>query len=193
MILESKQLRDFLVDTGLVTKTEYNDIESLIKKGKVKDTPEKVLVSQGKISEDDLRRAQAYVLGIPFVDLRNQKIDLDVLSLVPEPLARKNNIVAFRKNIDSLEVAMLDVSDLSAIEFIKKKVGLKILPRLTDSASIKGAILQYQKSLKAEFGDLIQKDVQALKNYGNIEGKVKEEATEVSLRKWPRIYQLFAS
>ena len=183
MILESKQLRDFLVDTGLVTKTEYNDIESLIKKGKVKDTPEKVLVSQGKISEDDLRRAQAYVLGIPFVDLRNQKIDLDVLSLVPEPLARKNNIVAFRKNIDSLEVAMLDVSDLSAIEFIKKKVGLKILPRLTDSASIKGAILQYQKSLKAEFGDLIQKDVQALKNYGNIEGKVKEEATEVSLKK----------
>lgn len=183
MILESKQLKDFLVDTGLVTKTEYNDIESLIKKGKVKDTPEKVLVSQGKISEDDLRRAQAYVLGIPFVDLRNQKIDLDVLALVPEPLARKNNIVAFRKNIDSLEVAMLDVSDLSAIEFIKKKVGLKILPRLTDSASIKGAILQYQKSLKAEFGDLIQKDVQALKNYGNIEGKVKEEATEVSLKK----------
>lgn len=183
MILESKQLRDFLVDTGLITKTEYDDIESLIKKGKVKDTLEKVLVSQGKISEDDLRRAQAYVLGIPFVDLRNQKIDLDVLSLVPEPLARKNNIVAFRKNIDSLEVAMLDVSDLSAIEFIKKKVGLKILPRLTDSASIKGAILQYQKSLKAEFGDLIQKDVQALKNYGNIEGKVREEVTEVSLKK----------
>jgi type IV pilus assembly protein PilB len=183
MILENKQLKDFLVDTGLITKTEYDDIESLIKKGKIKDPPEKVLVSQGKISEDDLRRAQAYVLGIPFVDLRNQKIDLDVLSLVPEPLARKNNIIAFRKNIDSLEVAMLDISNLSAIEFIKKKVGLKILPRLTDSASIKDAILQYQKSLKAEFGDLIQKDVQALKDYGNIGKGAKDEITEVSLKK----------
>ena len=76
MILESKQLKDFLVDTGLVTKTEYDAIESQIKKGKLKDSPENVLISQHKISEDDLRRAKAYVMGIPFVDLNNQKIDL---------------------------------------------------------------------------------------------------------------------
>ena len=183
MILESKQLKDFLIDTGLVTKTEYDDIENFIKKGKKKDSPEKVLVSQGKISEDDLRRAQAYVFGIPFVDLRNQKIDFAVLSLIPEPLARKNNIIAFKKNVDSLEVAMLDINDLPAIEFIKKKVGLKILPRLTDSVSIKGAVLQYQKSLKAEFGDLIQKDVQALKNSGHLEIGIKEETIEESLKK----------
>ncbi|MFH1455085.1 MAG: GspE/PulE family protein [bacterium] len=183
MILENKQLKDFLVDTGLVTKTEYDDIESLTKKGKIKDPPEKVLVSQGKISEDDLRRAQAYVFGIPFVDLRNQKIDLAVLSLIPEPLARKNSMVAFRKNIDSLEVAMLDIHNLPTIEFIKKKVGLKILPRLTDSASIKGAILQYQKSLKVEFGDLIQKDVQALTSSGSLETRAKGETMEESLKK----------
>jgi type IV pilus assembly protein PilB len=183
MILESKQLKDFLVDTGLVTKTEFDNIEALIKKGKLTETPEKILVSQGKISEDDLLRAQAYVLGIPFVDLRNQKIPLDVLSLIPEPLARKDNIVAFRKNIDSLEVAMLDINNLSAIEFIKKKVGLKILPRLTDTLSIKSAILQYQKSLKAEFGDLIQKDVQSLKNAGNVEIGAQGETIEESLKK----------
>ncbi len=183
MILESKQLKDFLIDTGLVTKTEYADIENLVKEGKLKDTPENVLVSQGKISEDDLRRAQAYVLGIPFVDLRNQKIDLSVLSLIPEPLARKNNMVAYAANEDSLEVAMLDIQNLSAIEFIKKKVGLKILPRLTDSVSIKSGILQYQKSLKAEFGDLIQKDIQALKDSGNLEAGTKVESNEILLKK----------
>ena len=183
MILENKQLKDFLIDTGLVTKTEYDDIEKLVKKDKTKDSPEKVLISQGKISEDDLRRAQAYVFGIPFVDLKNQKIDLDVLSLIPEPLARKNNIVAFRKNLDSLEVAMLDIHDLSDIEFIKKKVGLKILPRLTDSASIKNTLLRYQKSLKAEFGDLIQKDVQTLEDSGNLEIGARGETMEESLKK----------
>src|SRR5665213_1586341 len=164
MQLETKQLKDFFIDAGLVTRSDFDDIEDQIKKGKIKDSLEKALVSQGKISEDDLRRANAYVYGIPFVDLKNQKIDADILSLIPEPVARKNNIIAFRKNIDSLEVAMLDVEDLSSIEFIKKKVGLRILPRLTDTESIKSAILQYQKSLKAEFGDLIQKDVLALKS-----------------------------
>ncbi len=182
MQLETKQLKDFLIDTGLVTKTEYSDIESNIKTGKLKDTPEKILVSQGKITEDDLRRAQAYVYGIPFVDLKNQKIDFSILSLIPEPIARKNNIIAFRKNIDSLEVAMLDAQDLSSIEFIKKKVGLRILPRLTDTESIKSAILQYQKSLKAEFGDLIQKDVLALKSIGSTKGS-PEESVESALKK----------
>ena len=33
---------------------------------------------------------------------------------------------------------------------------LWILPRLTDSYSIKSALLQYQKSLRDEFGDIIQ-------------------------------------
>jgi hypothetical protein len=33
------------------------------------------------------------------------------------------------------------------------------LPRLTDNESMKAALLQYQKSLKAEFGDIIQKEI----------------------------------
>ncbi|MEQ1561636.1 MAG: GspE/PulE family protein, partial [Nitrospira sp.] len=86
------------------------------------------------------------------------------LSLIPEPIARNHNIVAFKKTDTALEVAMLDTEDLTAIDFIKKKVGLKILPRLTDIESMKSTILQYQKSLKAEFGDLIQKDVGSIKS-----------------------------
>lgn len=125
MHIEPKQLKDFLIDSGLLTRSEYDDIESQIKKGELNDTVEKALISQGKITEDDLRRAQSHVFGIPFVDLKDQKIDFSILSLIPEPVARKNNIIAFKKNPDSLEVAMLDTDDLSSIEFIKKKTGLK--------------------------------------------------------------------
>ena len=114
-------------------------------------------IEDAKISEDDFRRVQAKVLAIPFVDLKKEKLEFSVLSLIPEPIARNHNIVAYKKGADSLEVAMLDPSDLAAIDFVKKKVELKILPRLTDGESMKSALLQYQKSLKAEFGDLIQK------------------------------------
>ena len=181
MQLETRQLKDFFIDTGLISKTESEEIENKIKSGEIKDPFGKALVSAGKISEDDLRRAQAYFFGVPFVDLKGQKIDFSILSLIPEPIARKNNIIAFRKNIDSLEVAMLDTSDLTSIEFIKKKVGLKILPRLTDVESIKSAILQYQKSLKAEFGDLIQKDVQALSGVDTLISK--SDSVEESIKK----------
>jgi len=158
--IEQKQLKDFILDSGLVSKADFESAQEEAEK-KGKNTGD-LLVSSGKITDDNLRRIQAYILGIPFVDLKSQKIDFKVLSLIPEPIARNNNIVAFKKVDDSLEVAMLDTDDLSAIDFVKKKVHLKILPRLTDTESIKSAILQYQKSLKAEFGDIIQKEASAI-------------------------------
>jgi len=170
MIIQAKQLKDFLLDSGLITEADYESAVEEAGRSKNKLTPGHVLINNGKISENDFRRAEAYVIGIPFVSLKDNKIDPAVLALIPEPVARKNNAIAFRKTGDNLEVAMLDIKDLSSIEFIKKKVGLKIQPRLTDTDSIKSALLQYQKSLHAEFGDIIQKDAAALKQM--VEGRM---------------------
>lgn len=161
MVVNNQQLKDFIIDSGLIPR---GDIEDVSKRAEAKKIYiGEILVSEGKLSEDDLRRTEAYILGIPFVDLKGQKIELDLLSLIPEPIARKHNIAAFKKTATALEVAMLDTDDLAAIDFIKKKVGLKILPRLTDKESMKGLLLQYQKSLKAEFGDIIEKETNVLK------------------------------
>jgi len=173
MIVKDKQLKEFLVDSGLVTSDEIAEAKEQMKKKK-KSLGE-ILVNEGKISEDDLRRTEAYILGIPFVDLKGQKLKKEVLSMIPEPIARKHNIVAFKKTATSLEVAMLDTDDLEATHFVKKKVGLKILPRLTDKESIKSALLQYQKSLKAEFGEIIQKEAISLKAIPDKEGGEESE------------------
>lgn len=161
MTVNNKQLKDFIADSGLVPRAELDEVA---KRAEEKKTYlGDVLVSEGKLSDDDLRRTEAYILGIPFVNLKTQKVDFGVLSLIPEPIARKHNIIAFKKTPTALEVAMLDTDDLTAIDFVKKKVGLKILPRLTDEESIKWMLLQYQQSLKAEFGDIIEKESGTLK------------------------------
>ena len=177
MYIEESQLREFITYAGLVSNKDFDLAKELSDKRNqsVGDT----LVSEGKITEDDLRRMQAYLLGIPFVDLKEQKIPLDVLSLIPEPVARNNNVVAFKKDDSFLEVAMLDTDDISSIDFIHKKTGLKILTRLTNTESIKSALLQYQKSLKADFGDIIQKNSSELK----VHGKNGEISTEDDLKK----------
>ncbi len=180
MLIQENQLKEFILDSKLVSRAEYEAAEIEAKKSPDK-IPGKVLVSQGKISEDDLRRIEATILGIPFVDLKTQKIDFEVLSMIPEPIARGHNIVAFKKTDKNLEVAMLDTDDLTAIEFVRKKVGLKILPRLTDSDSIRNVLLQYQKSLKAEFGDIIQKEVVAITAMS--EGDATAEMSEKDLKK----------
>jgi type IV pilus assembly protein PilB len=55
---------------------------------------------------------------------------------------------------------MLNPEDLQTIDFIKKKTGLKIIPCLATQESIQVALHQYEKSLKAEFGDILTGEVQ---------------------------------
>ncbi len=179
MHIEDTQLKNFMLDSGLVTK---KDIELAEKESKEKDIAiGKILVSKGTLTDDDLRRMQAYILGIPFIDLKGQKLDFAVLSLIPEPIARNHNIVAYKKTGETLEVAMLDTEDLTAIDFVRKKVGLKIVSRLTDNESMKSALLTYQKSLKAEFGDIIQKEAISLKALSDKIGD--DEGGEADLKK----------
>jgi type IV pilus assembly protein PilB len=177
--IEENKLKEFIIDSGLVSRSDiiYAEEKALAEGGNFAD----ILVAEGKITADDLTRMQAYVLGIPFVDLRGQKIDPEVLNLIPEPIARNHNIVAFRRNKEGVEVAMIDTNDLNAIDFVKKKIGQKILPRLTNREGIKTALVQYQKSLKAEFGDIIQKESAKIKTVKEgDDSKVAEELTKIA-------------
>src|SRR3989338_5426462 len=180
MQINEAQFKKFVLESGLVTRSDFElgVKEAEAKKQKIGD----VLLSSGKISETDLKRMEAFVLGIPFISLTSQKIDFSVLSLIPEPIAHNYNIVAYKKNEDSLEVAMLDVDDLPVIDFIKKRSGLKILPRLTDTASIKSVLVQYRQSLKAEFQDIIQKESSTLGDAVNDEDGKVEEKSESELK-----------
>jgi type IV pilus assembly protein PilB len=160
MFISDQQLQDFLLDANLVSKKDFDTAKR--EASKTGQTVGNELVSRGDIGEDELRRTYAYILGIPFVNLLETKIDFEILSLIPEPVARRNNIIAYSKGGDELEVAMLNTDDLAAIDFIKKKTHLKVLPRLTDVASIKSALRQYQKSLDDNLGAVIQRETKAL-------------------------------
>ena len=162
MEIDEEQLKKFILESKLVS---HADLDEAVKKAQEKNQKfGDMLLSDGKISETDLRRMEAFVLGIPFVNLDNQKIDISVLSLIPEPIARNHNIIAYKKTEIGLEVAMLDVDDISAIDFIKKRSGLRVLPRLTDTVSIKSALVQYRRSLQVEFDSIIQKENSVIKS-----------------------------
>jgi type IV pilus assembly protein PilB len=155
-----KELKTFILDAGLVTREQLETAEA---KGKESKKPiGDVLVAENTLTVDVLRRVKAYVSGISYVNLKDLKVPIEILSLIPEPIARTHSIIAYQKSSKGLEVAMLDTEDLSAIDSVKKKTGLRILVRLTDEDSIRSALLQYQKSLKEEFGDLITSEADKL-------------------------------
>ncbi|MEI6660283.1 MAG: GspE/PulE family protein [bacterium] len=161
MHVYEESIVDLLKKSGLVSKT---DVAMAQKKAKEKDQSiGDILMSDGKLTEKDWASLQAISLGIPFVSLKGEHIEPALLNMIPEPIARNNNIIAYKKSAAGLEVAMLDVNDLSVIDFVKKKTGLRILPRMTSSDSIKDALNQYKKTLQADFEDIIKKESSLIK------------------------------
>jgi len=171
MYISDTQLKTFLSDANLVSQKDFDaaDTEAKERNQSIGD----ILVGRSLIGEDELRRTYAYILGIPFVSLVGTTIPFDTLSLIPEPVARRNNIVAYNHKDDELEVAMLDTDDLAAIDFIKKKTRLKVMPRLTDAPSVKAALKQYQRGLKDNLGDVIKRETEVLAQGGGAEDERK--------------------
>ncbi len=172
MQVNEEQLKKFILDGGIISRSILSEIEK--RAGDKKQSLKDLLLAEGKISETDLKRAEAFVLGIPFISLAKEKIDIAILSMIPEPIARNYNIIAYKKTDKNLEVAMLDVDDMPVIDFIKKRSGFKILPRLTDTVSIRSALVQYRKSLQVEFNNIIQKESGVLGSTVKEEGEKSE-------------------
>jgi len=176
MKIDPLKLKKFLLDAGLVSEKQFEKALGESKTGN-RDVGN-ILVSLGFLPEDELIKIRAHLLGIPFINLERDTIPPEILKIIPEPIARVHNIIAFKKDGNNLEVAMLDPDDLRTIEFIQKTdPSLKILSRLTTTAGIKSALAQYQQTLEIEFGDIVKeetKNIKHIKDEGEVfEGKEK--------------------
>src|SRR3989338_3067878 len=126
MRIEQQQLRAFLLDSELVSAADIEKAEK--EAGSSGKKIDEILLSQKKVSESDIARVKAYILGIPFVNLEGEKIDPKILEIIPEPIAKKNNIIAFKKNGTSLEVEFGDIikGESQALAQVAKDSGVPV-------------------------------------------------------------------
>ncbi len=191
MKVDPKKLLKFILEAGLIDEHQFAKVLETSKASK-KDVGE-ILISEKLLTQRELIKIEAYLLGIPFINLENEIIPLDTLNIIPQSIARAHNIIAFKKRENDLEVAMVDPEDLRIIKFIEKTIpDIKILPRLTTPEGIKSALSQYQKTLETEFKDIIQDkeeegggEIKHIKEWDILGGKeeVKKASEEVPIIK----------
>ena len=95
MKVEPQRLKKFILDAGLIDEKEFT--KALEKSEKTNQEIGKILISDGLIKEKELIKIEAYLLGIPFINLENETIPPDILRMIPESIARAHNIIAFSK------------------------------------------------------------------------------------------------
>jgi len=153
MPLSTEDLQKILVDQNVIEKEDFDKLAREAQGKKLKLG--QFLIVRKIIPEDKLLDLISKFLKIETVDLTEEKIDQEVLRIIPEPIARRHQVVAFRKNKKELHLAMADPEDLQTREFVKKKTGFVIKPFLASKTSMDFALAQYHSNLKAEFQKIL--------------------------------------
>src|SRR5258708_10727934 len=101
---------------------------------------QELVVRNSLISEHDLTKMYAEEIDVPFVELNPAQIKREVLTLIPERLARQYRVVLFAVGEDNAKlVALEDPDDVQAINFLQKQLGGQLKIHVATANNIQAA------------------------------------------------------
>src|SRR5215813_8085387 len=101
------------------------------------------LVKLGLVSDDTITAILSRQYGIPSVNLELFDIEDSVLRLIPQEVAQKYSVLPLSRVGATLTLAMVDPTNVFAMDDIKFMTGLNVEPVVVAEASIQQAISKY--------------------------------------------------
>ncbi|OGQ06956.1 MAG: hypothetical protein A3G32_07095 [Deltaproteobacteria bacterium RIFCSPLOWO2_12_FULL_40_28] len=118
-----------------------------------------ILVKRGYISENILLSFVAKRIGFSFVDLKETKIDPDIVRKVPLQIARQYKVIPLKQNGTNYIVAMANPFDQFALDDLKGIFKTEIEPCLANGADVDHFLDQFYESGEAESENLTTVEV----------------------------------
>lgn len=147
------RIEELIIEGGLLTKDELekDKVEAL----QANQPLLAYLVDKNLILEEDLTRVTAQVSGVPYVNLSGVVVKDDILRLLPKDTAERNMSVPFGLTKGRLAVAMLDPTNIQAVDFISRKSGQQLTVYMASRESIERILGQYHVELNTDVKDAI--------------------------------------
>ena len=141
MAQAKKTILDVLLEKNRITGTEAGNFDKKLSNAEI----EKQLRKFNLASSEDIAKAYGFVNEIPYIDLQNVAIPMDILGLIPANLIQKYRIVAFQKEGQipggKIKLAIGNPADLKKdtdeiIDYLKKSKNLTTELYITTPESI---------------------------------------------------------
>jgi type IV pilus assembly protein PilB len=129
-----------------------------------------VLIKNGYLTEMHLAEALSAQLGIPFISLVKERPNQNALSMIPENVAARLNVIPLSLTYDGrITVAMSDPMDTLAIDEINMLTNREVDIRIATASDINKALSSYYR-VQSSVEDAVQ-DV--MKQTANISGSTQ--------------------
>ena len=145
--MASNRLGDLLVQSGKITQQQLQQglASQKDKGGRLGSN----LVKLGILNEKELVEFLSQHFGVPAIDLNRVEIDEGVIKIIPADVARKYTILPVTKVGAKLTIAMIDPTNVFAMDDIKFMTGYNVDPVVASETSLRTAIDRYYGSTHA--------------------------------------------
>ena len=138
------------------------------------------LVKLGFISDDEITGVLSRQYGVPAINLSYYEVDPGVIKLVPQETAVRYQVVPLSRVGSTLTIAMVDPTNVFAMDDIKFMTGLNVEPVVASETSIQDAITKFYGVSEASPEQDLDK-VMAELGEGADDVEVSEEESETSI------------
>ena len=141
-----RRLSDFLLAEGLITATQFSTVLAAQKK-----TNEKLatlVVRLGLMTEEQMMHAQSLHYRIPSVKFPDS-IPTEILRMVPAAIARKHEVLPIGRSAGALTLAMVDPTNLSAVDDVAFRTGMRVFPVICLPSLLRAAIESAYENTRA--------------------------------------------
>jgi type IV pilus assembly protein PilB len=154
MVLTDGKIKELLVLPGHISEKEFAEFLELSKK---EQKPlEQILIDKDAIKDEQLGQLVAESIGCGFVNLRNEKINEDILKQVPELVARNRGVIAYGELKEKILVGMTDPEDMEIRQALEKRFGRPVAARYITASDLTLALSKYKSNIKDELDELIK-------------------------------------
>ena len=129
-----RRFGELLVDRGFISADQLRD--ALRIQGHEKKRLGRVLLDMGALSVDQLNWALSELVGVPYVDLTEDMVDLDLVRTLPEEVLRRHQAVPVLRVADEMTVILADPTDQQALRDLEVLSGVRVRPALAAQATV---------------------------------------------------------
>jgi len=143
----SGRLGSMLVSSGLITDDQLK--KALVTQKSEGGRLGSILVKLGFVQEDKLMTFLSKQYGVPYVDLSRFEINPQVIKHIPAEVAQKYRIMPINRSGATITIAMVDPSNIFAIDDIKFMTGYNVEAVVATEGAIVEAIKKYYGAAKS--------------------------------------------
>jgi type IV pilus assembly protein PilB len=140
-----RRLSDFIIGEGLVSPEQF--AQAFAEQKKTGERLAAVVVRLGLLTEEQIVDAQSQHYRVPSVTFP-ESVPADVLRLVPAAIARKYEVIPIGRSAGALTLAMVDPTNLSAVDDVAFRTGMRVCPVISLPSRIRAAIEASYERLK---------------------------------------------